>query len=286
MKKYLKLIRIKHWLKNGLIFFPLVFGGCLFDANLFAKVCIGFFAFSLSASAIYIINDILDIENDRRHATKRNRPLASGAISVRSARLTCGLILVGVVALNFLVAADNLLMWSVLALYIVINFTYSMGLKNVALLDIFILVLGYILRIYYGGLIAGIEVSSWLYLTVVSMAFFLGLGKRRNEMKTQEVETRKVLKQYNTSFLEKNMYMCLGLTIAFYSLWCQSIVESRETPFILLTIPLVFTICMKYSLNVEGNSDGDPVEVVFSDKALLLLMGVYACMMFVILYVT
>lgn len=256
MKKYLKLMRVKHYLKNGLIFLPLIFAGELFNITQLGKTCIGFLAFSLSASAIYIVNDMKDIQNDRNHPTKCKRPLASGSVPVRNAKVLFALMLIAVIALNYSIAGSNLLIWGVIILYISSNFAYSMGLKNIALVDVFILVLGFILRVYYGALIIGVEVSSWLYLTVISMAFFVGLGKRRNEMNKQGVGVRKVLKQYNAEFLDKNMYTCLGLTIAFYSLWCEAMVKTLGNSFILSTVPLVIMICMKYSLDIEGNSDG------------------------------
>jgi decaprenyl-phosphate phosphoribosyltransferase len=284
MKSYLRLMRLKHYLKNGLIILPLIFSGNLFDYVELGRVLVGFIVFSLLASVIYIINDIHDVENDRKHPTKCKRPLASGEISIRNAIILLVILTLLASVSNYFIAEDQLLIWGTLLFYVGINVAYSAGIKNVALLDVFVLVLGYLVRVYYGALIIGVEVSSWLYLTVISMAFFLGLGKRRNEMGKQGTGARKVLKQYSVAFLDKNMYTCLGLTIMFYSLWCETMVRVLGNSLILSTVPLVIMICMRYSLIIEGNSAGDPVDVVFSDRIILLLIALYGIIIFTLLY--
>lgn len=117
------------------------------------------------------------------------------------------------------------------------------------------------------------------------MAFFLSLGKRRNEILQQGVELRKVLKKYTHKFLDKNMYMCLGLTIVFYSLWCEEMNTARGNSKMLLTVPLVVLICMKYSLSIEGeSSDGDPTEIFLQDKILMALVVLYGILMLIFIY--
>ena len=134
--------------------------------------------------------------------------------------------------------------------------------------------------------VTGIEISKWLYLTIIAMSFYLGLGKRRNELLKQKGNSRKVLKYYNQGFLDKNMYMCLALTIAFYSLWSVDpiTIERVSNTDLVWTVPFVILICMKYSLNIEGNSDGDPVEVVLKDKALLAMLAIYGVITVGIIY--
>ena len=145
---------------------------------------------------------------------------------------------------------------------------------------------GFLIRVLYGSAVTAIEVSNWLYLTVISMSFYLGLGKRRNELDAQGSKSRKVLKFYNHDFLDKNMYMCLGLTIVFYSLWCvdSTTIERYSNSNIVWTVPLVMLICMKYSLNVEGNSDGDPVSVLLKDKILMGMVFLYVLIVLLIIY--
>ena len=286
MKKYLKLMRIHHYLKNVLIFLPLIFSKNLFDAGLFKKTILGFLSFSILSSIVYVINDIQDVEKDRRHSTKCKRPIASGAVSIKSAYTLVVVISIIGVALNYLACGFNIKAWVLVIMYIGFNFAYSMGFKNLPIIDITILVSGFLLRVLYGSSITYIEVSKWLYLTVISMSFYLGLGKRRNELKTEGSKTRKVLKYYNHGFLDKNMYMCLGLTIVFYSLWCVDSVtiERYSNSNIVWTVPLVRLICMKYSLNIEGDSDGDPVSVLLTDRILIGMVLLYAIILLFIIY--
>ena len=167
------------------------------------------------------------------------------------------------------------------------NIAYSFGLKNIPIIDILILSIGFLLRVFYGAIILSLNVSNWLYLTILSISFYLGLGKRRNEIDKSK-NSRKVLEQYNRNFLDKNMYMCLALTIMFYSLWCVDPINSSKfsgVNYLLFTVPIVMIICMKYSLNIEGDSFGDPVDVVFSDKVILTLIALYGVCLLFLLYV-
>jgi 4-hydroxybenzoate polyprenyltransferase len=287
MKKYLKLMRVHHYLKNVLIFLPLIFSQNLFDENLFKKTVFGLLSFSILSSIVYIINDIQDVEKDRRHSTKCKRPIASGAVSVKSAYILIVIISIIGIILNYLACGLSFKAWALVIMYIGFNFAYSMGFKNLPIIDITILVSGFLLRVLYGSAITNIEVSKWLYLTVIAMSFYLGLGKRRNELKTEGSKTRKVLKYYNHDFLDKNMYMCLGLTIVFYSLWCVDpiTIQRYSNSNIVWTVPLVMLICMKYSLNIEGDSDGDPVSVLLRDKILIGMVLLYALILLFIIYI-
>ena len=287
MKNYLKLMRVHHYLKNVLIFLPLIFSQNLFNPSLLKRTILGFISFSILSSIVYVINDIQDVEKDRRHSTKCKRPIASGAISIRSGYILIIVIAVIGITLNYLACGFNIKAWVLVIMYITFNFAYSMGFKNLPIIDVTILVSGFLLRVLYGSAITYIEVSKWLYLTVIAMSFYLGLGKRRNELKTEGSKTRKVLKYYNHDFLDKNMYMCLGLTIVFYSLWCvdSTTIERYSNSNIVWTVPLVMLICMKYSLNVEGDSDGDPVSVLLRDKILIGMVFLYAMILLLIIYV-
>ena len=288
MKKYLKLMRVKHYVKNVLIFLPLLFGGQLFNGELLVKVLMGFAAFSLLSSAVYIVNDIRDVKSDREHPTKRFRPIASGDVSVRAGIVLACCLFAAAMALNYFSFAPSWTVWLILPLYFALNVGYSLGLKDIPIIDIAILVSGYLLRVFYGSALSGIEISKWLYLTVIAMSFYLGLGKRRNELDSQpdDENRRKVLRFYTYGFLDKNMYLCLALTIAFYSLWSVDAVTVARinSSNIVWTVPLVILICMRYSLKVEGNSDGDPVEVLLGDKMLLALVALLGVVMLALIY--
>ena len=278
MKGILKLLRVKHYIKNVLIFLPLFFAGQIFSPKRIVECTYGFIAFSLTASAVYILNDIKDVDKDRKHPTKRMRPIASGKISKGKAGiLFAGCILV---AILISVCRRQVMGLLILGIYLIVNIMYSCGLKNIPIIDVVILASGFVLRIVYGGIIADIEISQWLYLVVMAGSLFMGLGKRRNELVCQK-ETRTVLKYYSKAFLDKNMYVCVAMVDIFYAMW------SMETKIIggVWTVPLLIVIMMKYSMDIEGESDGDPIEVILRDKVLISLVIVYALVICILLYV-
>lgn len=277
MKEYLKLLRIKHYIKNILIFVPMFFGGAIFDKDKVFYGGLGFIAFCMISSAIYVLNDLRDIEKDRKHPTKRNRPLASGRVKPKQ-----GIILmIGCLCIACVISVvlGNVYGAVLLGVYFGLNVAYSMGLKNKPIIDIVILAAGFVIRIFYGGAITNIEISKWLYLVITVGSLYMGLGKRRNELKKQ-TETREVLKYYNIDFLDKNMYVCVALTNVFYALWTFEMSNSK----ISWTIPLFIILLMCYSLDIEGDSDGDPVEVILHDKILIGLIFIYAVCIFILLY--
>lgn len=281
--KYLKLMRVKHYLKNVLVALPVIFAGVALHPTNILKTLIAFITFSLTSSIIYIINDIRDVEKDRKHPVKKKRPIASGEVSIKAAVILAILLFVATIAILYF---SNLLFnygVIVLLIYFVLNLGYSFGLKDIPLVDITILASGFVLRALYGGLLLNIDLSNWLFLTVLSGSFYMALGKRRNELiKLEGKETRKVLKYYTKEFLDKNMYMFLSLSIVFYSLWSTLGVDNR---FFKFSSILVILILMKYSLNVEQDSLGDPIEVILGDKILIILAFIYAAYCFAVLYI-
>lgn len=282
---YIKLMRPKHYIKNSLIFLPLIFSGLFFDKSNILITFQGFLCFCLIASTIYIINDIKDKEKDRKHKTKKNRPIASGKVSIKNAVIQAIILFITTV---FIVVFSRMPIISIvlLGIYFIINLGYSLGLKNIALLDIIILVSGFLIRVLFGATLLSIQVSNWLYLTIIAVSFYLGLGKRRNEIEKNGSKSRKVLQYYTREFLDKNMYMFLCMAIIFYSLWTtdNQIVKSNNN-LLIWTIPLVIIICMKYGMNIEGDSDGDPVEVIFKDKTIIGLVLLLMVVLFLILYI-
>lgn len=281
--KYLKLMRVKHYLKNVLVALPVIFAGVALHPTNILKTLIAFITFSLTSSIIYIINDIRDVEKDRKHPVKKKRPIASGEVSIKAAVILAILLFVATIAILYF---SNLLFnygVIVLLVYFALNLGYSFGLKDIPLVDITILASGFVLRALYGGLLLNIDLSNWLFLTVLSGSFYMALGKRRNELiKLEGKETRKVLKYYTKEFLDKNMYMFLSLSIVFYSLWSTLGVDNR---FFKFSSILVILILMKYSLNVEQDSLGDPIEVILGDKILIILAFIYAAYCFAVLYI-
>ena len=285
IKNYLKLMRIQHYIKNFLIFLPLIFSLNFYDLTMDLKVILGFVVFSLTCSIVYIINDIHDMDKDKMHPKKCKRPIAAGTVSKKEAYVLAVVLLIIIIIINIL-ANLNFFSMGILLLYLVLNILYTLKLKKVPLIDVIILVSCYVIRVVYGAVLINVFVSYWLYLTIISFAFYLSLGKRRNELDIKDLSgenenTREVLKYYTKGFLDKNMYMCLALTIIFYSLWCvdTSTIEKFNVNYLIWTIPLLIIICMKYSLNIEGDSYGDPVEVLLSDRIIMILVILYVISM-------
>jgi decaprenyl-phosphate phosphoribosyltransferase len=276
----LKLLRIKHYIKNGLIFLPLFFSLQFLNAEAVRNSIIGFIIFSFSASIIYIINDIKDVQRDRQHPIKKNRPIASGAVSIKQAYAVA--FLLGLLS-TLLIVVNSINAFSVglILLYLLINIAYSWGLKDLPLLDVLIIASGFIIRVVLGGSLIDQAVSSWLILTIMAFSFYLAFGKRRNELSALGNTTRHVLNHYTSAFLDKAMQLTLSLFVVFYALWSISDNPSlSDSRLLVWSIPIVLLIIFRYSIIIEtSESYGDPADVLFSDAVLLVLSFLYVLYM-------
>ena len=253
----LTLMRPWHACKNLLIFLPLFFHGGIFSApEKMAAAAIGFAAFSLSASAIYALNDCRDAPQDRQHPRKKNRPVAAGRISEKAA-------------------------------YLLMNVCYTVfGLKHVPILDVSIVALGFVMRILFGSFLTGIPVSSWLLLTVMVASYYMSFGKRRNELRALgQNSVRRVLSLYTPEFLTQSTNMFLTLTIVFYALWSVDVqTELRYAQGrAVWSLPLVILILLFYHYDIDTRPDGDPVEIILHDWRLVVLACVYVAMMLLLM---
>ena len=193
IKIFLELIRAKHWIKNVLLFIPMVTAKLINFNNLYIT-SLGFISFSCLTSFVYIINDIKDIEKDKLHPRKKKRPLPSGKISKNIAIYIAILMVITSITINIFITKSLFnLSFIFLIIYLLMNLGYSFGLKDIAVLDIIILASGFVLRVYYGAEIIDVNVSNWLFLTILNASLFLGLGKRKKEFETNK-NARKVLK--------------------------------------------------------------------------------------------
>ncbi len=284
--KYIKLFRVKHYIKNFLIFLPAFITGGLFDYRLDLRLVLGFLVFSFVSSVIYIINDMRDIESDRRHHMKKNRPLASGAVSIRAAK--CSIIVL--ICLSIWIAYISGNFWEMLLVplvYLLINVFYSMGLKNYPIIDVAILSSGYILRLFYGGAIADTGVSTWMFLTMISAALFMGFGKRRGELVSSGSDGRVSLKSYTESFLNQSVTISCALSIVFYSMMCaeQNTIVAKRGIDLLWSVPVIVFIVFRYLMDImSGENDGDPVSVILNDKVLMISIVGLAIALFIALY--
>ena len=285
MKEYMKLIRIKHYTNNLLIFLPIIFSRNLLEVDLLTNVIFGFVLFCLTASIVYIFNDIKDIESDKLHPQKCKRPIASGKITKKQAIFIIIILAIVTMEIALTKFANNLEIICILLIYVGINIAYTIKLKKIPIVDIFILAMGFLIRVIFGATLISVQVSNWLYLTILSISFYMGMGKRRNEMikVSDNEETREVLKYYNKNFLNENMYMFLALAIVFYSLWCVDM--SNKFQYIMYTIPLIMFLAMQYSLAIEKGTHGDPVEVILENKKLVIGILISIVLIIVLIYV-
>lgn len=281
MIAYLRLFRIKHWIKNFLLFLPVFFGGVIAQKENFLPLISGFFSISLYASCIYIFNDLCDIEKDRLNESKKNRPLANRSISKPEAIVSLCIFAAAATLLNFF-ACHISLAATLPFLFVALNIAYSLGLKNKPILDLIILVSGYVIRVLYGSMITNVPISGWFYMVVISLSFFLAFGKRRNEKRCVGNDSRPVLEAYTENFLNQNMYLFLTLFIMFYALW--SLQGNGVSSLCPITVPIVIVIMLRYSYLVEKGGHGDPVSVIFSDKILWVLGILYIGLMNYIVY--
>ena len=285
--KYLELMRVKHYVKNLVIFLPAMLTLKLNDIHVLAEHAAGFLILSFTASIVYIMNDIKDIDADRQHPLKRRRPLASGRVSLSAAYVTAG-VLAGLIVILWGAAgfAAKYIAWP--AVYLAVNAAYSLKLKNIPLLDVLALMFCYVLRLIYGSVLAETQISNWMYLTMMSASFFMGFGKRRNEFLQYGTASRKSLRGYSAEFLDKAMQMSLTSSVVFYSLMCAdtNTTVAAAGVNLLWTVPIVIIVCLRYLMLIEdGKSDGDPVSVILKDKILNALCFGYILAVLGLLYV-
>lgn len=273
LRGLLRTMRPLQWTKNLVVYAALVFDGKLFVPTLFAQTTVVFAAFCLVSSAVYIINDLTDIEKDRLHPRKRRRPLPAGTLNPRFA-LIAAVILAGV----GLLAATWLNVWVglVTAIYLAQNVAYSFWLKQYVIIDVMVLALGFLLRVVAGALVAHVaNFSPWLYLCITLLALFLGFGKRRHEISLLEGEAsnhRASLLEYNLPLLDQIIGLVTTSTFIAYTLYCiEATTRLVKDGRMLLTAPFVFYFIARYLYLIHVRKlGGAPDELIFQDRGLLI----------------
>jgi decaprenyl-phosphate phosphoribosyltransferase len=264
--------RPRQWLKNLMVFFPPFLSGSLFLSRELAMLSLPFVSFCLASSATYIVNDILDLEQDTRHPEKSRRPLPAGEVSRNSALFLAALVLVTSLLLARQVSSLFLLY---VILYLGISFAYSLRLKHLPIFDIFCISFGFVLRLYGGGAAFGVYISDWLFLTVFLLSIFLSVGKRYSEQRSlgdQAGSHRRTLEEYPEGFLEAAMYLSGAAVLVTYSLY----VINR--PLLVYTVPLCLFGLLRYLMMIKSGGEGDPTYALLKDLPLMVIGVIWVLM--------
>jgi decaprenyl-phosphate phosphoribosyltransferase len=289
MKYYIKLLRPKDWAKNMFLFIPAFFAGHFFVLHKIEMLFVGFAAFSCFASSIYIINDYRDIENDRKHPVKSKRPLASGKVPPSHAIIIAVLlVLLG----SVLAVLSNPDCWflCILGVYFVMNVAYSFGLKNIAILDMLIVAMGFVLRIKAGAIVANVEVTTWLIIMTFLLALFMAIGKRRDDLLLHESsgkEMRKSLSGYNLSFLDTMLGLFSAIIIVAYINYTvapDSILRLGTYRLYYTSIFVIAGIMRYLQVVFVKKQSGSPTEILYKDHFIQITILLWIACFFIILY--
>lgn len=285
--KYIKLLRPKHWVKNAFLFIPLFFAGEIFNTAKLLHLLIGFIAFSLIASSIYIINDYKDIEADKQHPVKCKRPLASGAISKSTALLLFALCVLGGAGIATFLGVKFAF---VLGIYFVLNLLYCFGLKNISILDIMILSTGFVLRVKSGGVAADVAMSEWLMIMIFLLALFMAIAKRRDDILIKldsGKEMRKAVSGYNMDFLNVMLALVSAVIIVCYLMYTISPETQARFHTYRLYYTTLFVIggLLRYlQVTYVENNTGSPTKILYKDRFIQLTILLWVLSFYVLIY--
>lgn len=287
LRALIKTMRPKQWAKSVFLFAALVFDRKLTNLDAILHTILGAIVFSLIVSVVYIINDIADVEADRQHPTKRNRPIAAGKLPIPVAWGVAIAILVISFPLAWLLSPTFAL---VTAFYFVLNLLYSKWLKHIVLLDIIILASFYVLRVGAGVMLIQVErFSPWIYSFATFLALLIGIGKRRAELSQLAGgpnEQRRVLEGYTLNFLDQLITLASGLTIITYSLYTFSAVNLPENHAMMLTIPFIIYCIMRYQYLLQVKDTGAaPEDAVLGDRPLLAAIALWGLAALAVFYI-
>lgn len=292
MKAYFKLLRVEQWVKNLFVFIPLFFSGKIFETTQLFETIFSFIIFSFTASSIYIVNDYSDIESDRVHPEKCRRPLASGAISVGRAKLVLvGLVIstIGlIISLSDVFGYNVLKFGAVISSYFVMNLAYTFRLKHIAIVDISIIAVGFVLRVLAGGYATGIVVSQWAIILTFVLALVLAVGKRRGELVNTQLSgnTRKALDGYNIQFADIVLSISVTLAIVSYIMFVISPETQKEfTNKVFYTFIFVIFAFLRYlQQTLVYNRTESPTKMIYKDRYIQVVLALWGFAFLILIY--
>ena len=284
----IKLVRPSQWIKNGVVLAGLIFAGEASSPHKVSLAIQALIAFCFLASAVYVINDILDRERDRQHPLKKNRPIAAGKINIAPAVLICLLLASGGFILSYAVNFNLLI---VAAAYFLLNILYTIVLKNIVIIDVMTIATGFVLRALAGAVAIDVEFSGWLLVTTFVLALFLGLGKRRHELILLEKEApahRKILEKYSPYLLDQLIGVVTASTVITYLFYTLSpdVGAKLGTEYLFVTIPFVIYGIFRYLYLVhKEEKGGSPTKLLLTDPPLLIDVVLWLATVVFILYI-
>lgn len=287
MKHYIKLIRPKDWAKNAFLFLPLFFAGRLFEPILLLQVLEGFACFSFIASSIYILNDYRDIEDDKKHPEKKNRPLAAGLVNKRNAFILAIVLMIAGFVWAWLIRDK---FFFVLLIYFLLNLAYSLGLKKIPILDIMIIAIGFVLRVKAGAVIAKVGLSEWLTIMVFLLALFMALAKRRDDVLLKirsGTAMRAAVKGYNLDFINIALSLICSVIIVAYFMYTMSdaVIDRLGTYRLYYTCLFVLAGMFRYLQLIYVHSDSEsPVKILYRDRFIQATIILWVASFYMILY--
>ncbi len=290
LSPYIRLLRIEQWTKNTFIFFPLFFGQQLFSPKTIFFSIIGFFSFSFMASSIYCINDLFDVEADKKHPVKCHRPLASGQVKILDVKI----LIVGLCCLSLLInqlfQLNPLKILIVLLAYFILNLLYTVKLKQIAIVDVFIIAVGFILRLFVGSFSGDIELSRWIILMTFLLALFLAFAKRRDDVlifQQSGVVTRKNILQYNIPFLNSILSLLSAVTIVAYIMYTvdDEVCRLLNNDYLYITSIFVIMGILRYLQQaLVFSKSGSPTYILLKDRILQTIISCWIVSFLIILY--
>jgi 4-hydroxybenzoate polyprenyltransferase len=286
MKSYLKLIRVEQYIKNLFVFAPLFFDSQFQNLDNLITVTFAFICFCMASSCIYILNDYFDIEEDKNHPQKKHRPLAAGSISVRNGLLLMSILMIITITFSYLIS-NNLFL--VILSYLILNFLYSKWLKHIAILDVNIIAVGFILRIVAGSVVSAITPSIWILLITYLLALFLGISKRRTDVILAQNgnDVRKNIEGYNLIFVDTILGILASIIIVCYIFYCISHEVQLHYHSNLLYVSIIFVVngIFRYlKLVFVDQSTYSPTKIVLKDRFIQITILGWLLLMSYLLY--
>lgn len=286
LTEYLKLLRPHQWVKNLFVFIPAFFAAKVSLVYTTPRPLLAFLSFCLISSSVYILNDIRDVENDRAHAEKRRRPIASGSVKPANAGIL--MIALAAVALAIAVAAGREVLF-VIAAYLVLNIAYSLFLKNISLVDISIIAVGFVLRVMAGGYAANVPVSKWLIMMTFLLACCLALGKRRDDLllDVEKTDLRPSLAGYTLPFIDTSLVVLSSVTTVCYIMYTVSddVVARLHSEHVYLTSVFVIIGILRFlQIAIVEQQSGSPTMILLKDRLIQVMIAAWLASFFFILY--